>query len=255
LLGLTAVIVALAAAAPIAQGANPLDGLESGSRIKITLQDGVRVTGRVLSNDADHLLLGEIQGSGAIKSIRLGTEPEGALRFRRSDVKAFEVVARPAAEGPSARSFEQLQVLVVPGDKVSISDPSGAKFTANIARVNASSVSVKIKDAVREFQESEIETMRQRRPDSVKDGALAGLAVGAGLSILACGRCHLGDRVGLIGLGFYGGIGAAVGAGIDALIKTDMVVYRKRGNAAGPQVSVVPQLAKSHKGVAVSVRF
>ena len=69
--------------------------------------------------------------------------------------------------------------------------------------------------------------------------------------MLTCGRCHVGP--GLMVAGLYGGIGAGIGVGIDALIEGRLVVYQRRDSTR--RITVTPQLAKSHKGVNVSVQF
>lgn len=52
----------------------------------------------------------------------------------------------------------------------------------------------------------------------------------------------------------FGGIGAGIGVGIDALIRGNVVVFQRPG-PLGMRVSVAPQLAKSHKSVMVSIGF
>jgi len=53
--------------------------------------------------------------------------------------------------------------------------------------------------------------------------------------------------------GMFGGIGAGIGVGVDALIKGNLVVFQRRDSSR--RVTVMPQLAKSHKSVNVSVQF
>jgi hypothetical protein len=52
----------------------------------------------------------------------------------------------------------------------------------------------------------------------------------------------------------FGGAGAGIGVGIDALVRGEMVIYRGRG-ASTTRVSIAPRLAPSHQGAALSIRF
>ena len=51
----------------------------------------------------------------------------------------------------------------------------------------------------------------------------------------------------------FTGLGAAAGAGIDALIKRRQVIYEKPGG--GGKVSISPLFLQGRRGVSVSVKF
>jgi hypothetical protein len=104
---------------------------------------------------------------------------------------------------------------------------------------------------MRTLQEREVASIRHRRDDSLANGAAWGLGIGAAAGFAACGRCHIGPGLAMAGL--YGGIGAGIGVGIDALFRGKAEVFRNRGS--GTRVVVTPELAPSHKAVTVSVRF
>jgi hypothetical protein len=55
------------------------------------------------------------------------------------------------------------------------------------------------------------------------------------------------------GVLFCTGLGAAIGAGIDALITRQRVIYQRP--ATGDGVSVSPFIGRGRRGAAVSVRF
>jgi hypothetical protein len=78
------------------------------------------------------------------------------------------------------------------------------------------------------------------------------VSTGFATGMVMCGRCHVGPGAAM-GL-TLGGVGAGIGVGIDALIRSDLVVFQ-RTDRSGVRVSVVPQLAKSHKSVNVSIGF
>jgi len=229
-----------------------LGAAPEGSRVKLSLVDGSLVRGRLVVARTDAVVVEDIQtGKGGI------TTPAGAwlgdrLTLPRTSISAIEVTSRPRGEsGPQAQSFDQLGVLLRLGDKVSFTDTSGARFAGTIAGLSSSSLSVSVGGHVRELRESDVATIRQRRGDSLANGAKWGLGVGAALGMAACGRCHLGP--GLMVAGVWGGIGAGIGVGLDALAGSDFVVFQSRDSTR--RVTVAPQLAKSHKGVTVSVGF
>lgn len=158
-----------------------------------------------------------------------------------------------AEQSPAARatSFDQLSVLVRPGDTVTVTPDSGAPFSGKISSLSSSGLTLLVGKELRALQERDVATVRHRRQDSLSNGALWGLGAGASAGFATCGFCHPGP--GLMMAGMFGGIGAGIGVGIDALIKGNVVVFERRGSSR--RVTVIPQLAKSHKSVNVSVRF
>jgi glucokinase len=112
----------------------------------------------------------------------------------------------------------------------------------------------------RQLAERDVARIRQRRSDSVQNGAIIGAAAGAGygLAMLVL-LASMDDGGGPIpagvvtGMVVFTGLGAAAGAGIDALITRRQVIYEKRGG--GGQVSISPMFLGGRRGVAVSVKF
>ncbi len=157
----------------------------------------------------------------------------------------------PVVAQEQATSFDQMRVLVAPGHKVNVTNSAGGRLFGTIAGLTASTLSLKVGKQLLELREADVQTIRRRGNDSLRDGALWGLGTGAGVGMVTCGRCHVGP--GLVAAAMFGGIGSGIGVGIDALIRTEMTIFQRRG-AAGT-VTVAPQLAKSHQGVMVSVKF
>jgi hypothetical protein len=156
--------------------------------------------------------------------------------------------ARPSVPA----SFDQLRVLTAPGRRISVVDANGNRYSGTIAELSSSLLSVRVGKELRQLRESDVVMLRQRRDDSLKDGALWGLGAGAVGGFMPCGRCHVGP--GLMMAGIVGGLGAGVGVGIDAMIRGQATVFERPG-ASGTKVTVAPQLSKSHRGVMVSVKF
>lgn len=160
-----------------------------------------------------------------------------------------------AAQG-IAGSFEQLQLLVRPGDKVTVTDTSGRESSGRISELSTSGLTVLVNGARQEFTEREVTTIRQRRQDSLANGALWGLAVGG---VLAGGLVaafwetgdHAGEAAAFVAV--YSGIGAGIGVGVDALITRRHVIYQRPAQRV--EIRVAPLLAPARRGAVVTVRF
>jgi hypothetical protein len=166
-------------------------------------------------------------------------------------VLGLAALQAPAAAQGLASSFDQLSVLVGPGQKVTVTPADGRPFSGRIASLSPDQLTVRVGKELRTLQAAEVAAIRHRRDDSLANGAAWGLGIGAAAGIAACGTCHIGP--GLMMAGVYGGLGAGIGVGIDALIRGNVVVYRGRGRTT--RVVVSPRLAPSHKGATVSVQF
>jgi hypothetical protein len=168
------------------------------------------------------------------------------------------LVAATAEAQELAGTVDQLRVLVKPGDKLTVVDDSGQRVEGKVSSLSASALSLTVSGATRQFLSTEVNSIEKRGPDSLKNGALIGLAIGAGIG--AAGMIALAataDDPGpfiAVGVLMYGGIGAGIGTGFDALIEGRRVIYAKSGSA-GSTVTVAPMFTGSRKGVRVSLRF
>ena len=136
-----------------------------------------------------------------------------------------------------AGSFDQLRVLVKAGDTVRVTDKAGDEVRGRLTDLSSSSLTLHVDGARRTFLEGEIAAIRQRRHDSLANGAKWGFAVGAGLGVLAGAVIASEYKDGgtavipLLAL-TYGGMGAGVGAGIDAMHSSEQVIFAWRGKAS-----------------------
>lgn len=133
-----------------------------------------------------------------------------------------------------ARSFEQLQSHVKPGDTIYVIDSLGMETRGQIATLSVSSLTVTLDGSRRDFLEGAVRKIDQRRRDSVRNGLLIGIGSGAGLGFLigrtadspSCPRsgieCGQGALLGTIGGAFWGGVAGWV---TDALIRKREVIY------------------------------
>ena len=159
-----------------------------------------------------------------------------------------------------ATSFEELRFKVKAGDTVFVTDDSGtSEREARILDLTSSLLTVSIGGVRDELVESKVKRIRQRLPDSRKNGALIGFLVGAAGSTAGAiamaspsGSCTGGCVAANVLYG--GGIGALVGLGIDALIQGRKDIY-VRGGQASLALDLRPVGWSQTKGVSVSLRF
>jgi hypothetical protein len=157
-----------------------------------------------------------------------------------------------------AGSFEQLQVLVKPGDTISVTDSTGRDVQGKVISVSPSSLALLTAGARRDLSEREVKTILQRRPDPLANGTKWGLAIGAGVGFaaaiaLASGDGHAYAPMMIGATLIYGGLGAGVGAGLDALVQGNQVIYFKPASSA--RVTVSPLVTSDRKGVFLSLGF
>lgn len=184
---------------------------------------------------------------------------ENGPRFERADVAAAEVLTQitPPAGVDVATSFDQLRVLVGSGAKVTVINSTGDQTTGTISALTPSSLSLGVNGKLRDFGEQDVATIRQRRSDSLRDGTLWGLGIGAGVGFVlggAIGAEELGEAAFFFGGFLAGGIGAAIGVGVDAMIRGNQVIYSKAAGSA-PIVTLRPALTRGRVGVLASLAF
>jgi len=172
---------------------------------------------------------------------------------------AFFALSPQPAAAQEARSFEQLQILVKPGDRIFITDSMGNITDGKVAGLSASSLRLTSKGAIKDWSESDVSRIRQWRRDSLKNGALIGTGVGLGLGIFGaavfCGEWGDCGAEAVAFVAFYTGVGAGVGVGIDALIPSKQTVYIGAPRTTLSRIKVKPIVGNSRKGVAVAFSF
>lgn len=152
-----------------------------------------------------------------------------------------------------AGTFDQLRVLVKPGDTLTITDGSGHRLRGKLVDLSASSLVLEASGTRRQFQDTEVGTIEKRGSDSLKNGALIGLSIGGGLFGSAIAAATGDAGLAALGAVIYGGIGAGIGVGVDALVEGPRVIYAAA--ASGPRTfQIAPILSRSRKGVLLSFR-
>jgi hypothetical protein len=166
-----------------------------------------------------------------------------------------------AAAQEVAGSFDQLRVLVKPGDRITVTDDSGREMTGTIADLSSSSLGLLVGRERRDLPAGQVDTIRQRRSDTLANGAKWGFGIGAGLGLLGglavASEYEDGDGGAAVVVAatlVYGGLGAGIGVGVDALISSSQVIYARRA-ASSSRVSVAPLLTRRRQGVVLSLGF
>lgn len=180
------------------------------------------------------------------------------------------LLAAPVSAQEVAKSFEQLRSLLKPGDTIQVTDAKGRKTTGKLGELTPSSLELLVRKAGSDgrdalvsqprLSEGDVRKITIERRDSLLNGTLIGLAVGAGPGILfIAGRSggsdpiqHADTAIGLVVV--PGAIGAGIGGLIDALIFERTTVYLTPGQRSS-RLQVSPLLSKSAAGAQMSVRF
>lgn len=182
----------------------------------------------------------------------------------RAAVRAAMLGVLIAAAAPQAgaqqlaSSFDQLSVLVKPGDTVSVIDDTGRETRGTIAALSPSSLELIVADRRRSFLEDETRTIRQRRSDSLKNGAIWGVAIGAGLGLTTLIETQdspaLPAGEAIAATAVFAGLGAAVGVGLDAIFRSNETIYSRPARTSA-SLTLSPFLNRGRAGVFVTLGF
>jgi hypothetical protein len=178
------------------------------------------------------------------------------LAIALAAISLLLAVALAAAQEP-VRSFDQLDTRLKPGDKVWVTDAQGREIRGRVAALEADSLTIDA-GGLKSFAASDVRFVVERRGDSLGNGALIGLGVGGATFGVACYANTSGSDQDWCPLvtAFYGGVGAAVGVAIDALIPgRKLVVYRAPGAPGHARLSIAPLVTPRAKGVAFAFAF
>lgn len=173
----------------------------------------------------------------------------------------FTGSAVPADAQEIAGSFDQLRVLLKQGDTVRVADGAGDEVKGRIAELSASSMVLLVGGERRTISGGNVNTISRRGDDSLANGAKIGFGVGSGFGLfIAALVVASADSSGAaaavpIGVLIYGGLGAAIGVGLDAMHTTERVIYARRAPATTAGFGVAPTLTAARKGAALTLRF
>ena len=165
------------------------------------------------------------------------------------------------ASAQQVSSFEQLQLLVKPGDKIEVIGVDGIRTRGKIESLTPASLRLTTKGGNRDFAQKDALEIKQKRSDSLANGAWIGaLSAGGFLGVSAIAFCSGGecdaDARQIAGtILVYTGLGVAIGVGIDAMFKHHQTIYKQPAQNALRNIDVAPLLAGGRKGAVVRFSF
>jgi len=196
--------------------------------------------------------------------MRLPGEIAGAL----AGVMLF---AGAATAQPVATSFDDLGRFVKSGDTIYLTDAAGRTTKGRLGDLSSASLDLlvrKVGPDGREtlvsqgrLSETDVRQISRQRRDPVWKGLLIGAAVVGGPWLLACNPatdwCYYNDGANLYRAAalITTGIGAGIGALIDAAINERTMVYYRAPANARSRVLISPAISASRMAVRMAVTF
>ena len=173
----------------------------------------------------------------------------------------FAISAPTQVRAQQVSSFEQLQLLVKPGDKLEVTGADGVSLKGKLESLTPATLRLNTKGGFRDYAQKDALAVRQKRGDSLANGAwigaVAGGGFGGGLAIAYCsgGECDGGAAEVAALVGVYTGIGVAIGVGIDAMFSHRQTIYKQPAQTVVKSARVVPLVSNRSKGVALRFSF
>lgn len=159
--------------------------------------------------------------------------------------------------GGVVSAFSQLSGRVGPGDRIRVLDSAGQVSKGTITALSPSSLELVGAGTRRTFAEDDVRTVSHLRMDSLKNGAWWGFGtVGGFFTLMAVPTYdppdyHLIPQYALIA----GSVGAAIGAGVDALIRPSTEVIYARPGRASTTLTLAPLVTGDRKGMLLTLGF
>jgi hypothetical protein len=163
-----------------------------------------------------------------------------------------------ASAQPPATLFDRLPSRVRVGDIVWVQGDDGVEVKGKLWDLSPTSLEVMTGGQAKEFKAESVRAVWTREHDSFVNGALIGFGIGAGFAIVAMAATCEGDCYpgGVVAVLVYGGMGAGIGVGIDALTPAGrMKVYAQGAGPSSARVSVRPMISPRQQGLVVRVAF
>jgi hypothetical protein len=151
-------------------------------------------------------------------------------------------------------SGERIPDTVKTGQKVSVIDQDGRQIDGRVEGITEEALRVSLRKGSEEIPLSRI--VRIDRPDSLKNGALIGLGVGVGNSVIMAIAASQSEHVHwnvVVAATAFNLVGyTALGTSIDAIFKNKRTLY-ERGRRTQARVS--PVVGRGVRGAALSVTW
>jgi hypothetical protein len=148
---------------------------------------------------------------------------------------------------------------VKPGDTIYVTQGTAPEQSARIVELSPSTLVVSMGGRQQNLSEQAVTRIRQRLPDPLWNGAAIGAGVYLGAAALAGGAggafedCDAGCWA--ANGAISAGIGAAIGVGIDALVKGRKTIYQSADSKGASHVVIRPFVGADARGAALSVAW
>lgn len=201
-------------------------------------------------------------------AIGLGVALLGTTRSGYYSV--YDAGKSPVQPMSATQSFDELNRRIGAGDRVSVTGTDGREFGGQVEALSADSLTLNTGKQRRSLTPSQVKLIRQRLPDSLKNGLLWGSLIGASLGVAATAAEKATNDYGS-GIGYHpsdyitsvvvaGGAGAGIGAIIDRFHKGQRVIYdqpaqQKTTSSVLQPFRIAPLFSKDKKGVSLSLSF
>ena len=158
-----------------------------------------------------------------------------------------------------ARTFEELKPVVQAGMTLTVTDGSGRDVTGRLSDLSTTSLALTAGDRILRFDEPDVALIQRRHSDTLANGALIGALAGIAPFVIVviaetaggepcsgqCTRSFL----------FWGGIGALIGASVDAGVRGNRTIYLARPSTSSPPaLELSPILSRGTKGLRLTIR-
>jgi hypothetical protein len=168
------------------------------------------------------------------------------------------------AQAGAGTSFDALAERLRVGQSIWVTDQAGREVRGTLEGLTNDALVLKT-DRLITFSARDVRRVRARQRDSIKNGALIGLGVGAAMGTAWCIGAVADDSGDLDarvecaeGFTVYPALGTLIGLGVDAAIPGRVrVVYEVPGHefASHARVTVRPLFSSRKKGLALSLGF
>jgi hypothetical protein len=198
-----------------------------------------------------------------IKVLHLNPKEAWTMRGTASAAAtlAFLLLPALARSQEPVKSFDQLNTRLRNGDRIVVTDTKGREHKGHVVDLSASTLTLDAGET-RRLTVDDVQLVQDRSHDSLKNGALIGLASGLAIGGIAAADCARGycefapGVVFAVAGGIYGGLGAAIGTGIDALIPgKKRIVYQAPDGKPSTRLMLSPVVTPHARGIALSMAF
>jgi hypothetical protein len=174
---------------------------------------------------------------------------------------ALLATAAAVSAQETAASFDALAARLQVGQRIWVTDTTGREVHGRLERLSSDGLVLKA-EVLETVAAPDVHRVRARARDSLKNGTLIGLGIGAGMGTAWCIGA-IADDSGDIDAGVecaegftvFPGLGAVIGLAVDAVIPGKLQVIYQAPQPRGASLVVVPSFSPRVKGLAVSFAF